>query len=271
MNLLDTSTLLVRVDHGVMDVRINRPETRNAMSAQVVTDLLAVFEHARSRDDLRALVLRGEGGNFCAGADIKDMAAIRMVSASAGTDPVATFNRRFGSLVQELDALPLATVAVLEGAVLGGGFGLACAADVVIAHKDAKFGMPETGLGILPAQIAPFVVQRIGLSQARRLGMCGARFDGKEAVRLGLAHYVESDGASLDARLSDVLTQILRCGPRANADTKRIMLAVGTMPLHEVLDDAAARFSAALKGVEAAEGTRAFLEKRLPAWALEER
>src|SRR6185369_2978322 len=106
-----------------------------------------------------------------------------------------------------------------------GGIGLVCASDIAIAVTSARFGLPETGLGILPAQIAPFVVQRIGLSQARRLGMCGARFDGKEAVRLGLAHYVESDGASLGARLSDVLTQILRFCLNATADTERIMLA----------------------------------------------
>jgi isohexenylglutaconyl-CoA hydratase len=271
MNLPDTPTLLVGVDEGVMQVCINRPETRNAMSAQVVTDLLAVFEDVRSRDGLRALVLRGAGGNFCAGGDIKDMAAARTSVASSHADPVAAFNRRFGTMVEQFDALPVATVAILEGAVLGGGFGLACAADVSIAQEDAKFGLPETGLGILPAQIAPFVVRRIGLSHARRLGLCGARFDGVEALRLGLAHYVEPDTDGLDARLADVLSQILRCGPKANADTKKIMLSVGTVPLCAVLDDAAARFSAALRGPEAAEGTRAFLEKRSPAWAKESR
>jgi isohexenylglutaconyl-CoA hydratase len=267
MTLPVTPSLLTRVDGGVLHVSINRPEARNAMNEQVLTDLIAVFGSLASRDDLRVVILRGTGGNFCAGGDIKDFARIRQIVAEPGTDPVAGFNRRGGEMLELIDTVPQATIAVVEGAVLGGGFGLACVADVTIAHQDAGFGLPETGLGVLPAQIAPFVVRRIGLAQARRLGVCGARFDGAEAVRLGLAHFVEADGAALEARLADVLKQILRCAPRANAETKRIMLAVGGQPLAQVLDDAAIRFSAALRGPEAAEGTRAFIEKRPPGWA----
>lgn len=267
MTLPETSTVLLRSDRGVLHVSLNRPEARNAMNDQLVSELMAVFEHLKTRSDVRAVVLRGVGGNFCAGGDIKDFARIRQQPVLPGTDPIAAFNRRFGTLLEIVNAASQATVAVAEGAVLGGGFGLACVADVTIAHAAASFGMPETGLGVLPAQIAPFVVERIGLSQARRLGVCGARFDGAEAVRLGLAHFVEADTAAVDGRLAQVLKQILRCSPLANADTKRIMLAVGKQPLGEVLDDAAARFSRALSSEEAAEGTRAFLEKRSPSWA----
>ena len=266
MPLPETPTLRTSVDKGVLFVSIHRPEVRNAMNEQVVSDLLATFEHLRTRGDIRAVVVRGAQGNFCAGGDIKDFARIRQLPAVAGTDPIATFNRRFGAMLEAVNTTPQATIAVAEGAVLGGGFGLACVADVTIAHKDASFGMPETGLGILPAQIAPFVVERIGLSQARRLGVCGARFGGAEAVRLGLAHFVEEDNAAVEERLAAVLQLIQRCAPKANADTKAIMLAVGKKPLSEVLDDAAARFSEALSGEEAAEGTRAFIEKRPPTW-----
>lgn len=269
MFLPETPSLLTQIDGGVLQLSINRPEARNAMNEQVLTDLIAIFRSLTSRDDLRAVVIRGAGGNFCAGGDVKDFARLRQIQAAPGTDPVAAFNRRFGEMLESVNAATQATIAVAEGAVLGGGFGLACVADVTIAHRDASFGMPETGLGILPAQIAPFVVERIGLSQARRLGVCGARFDGAEAVRIGLAHFVESDAAALDARLAAVLKQILRCAPKANAGTKQIMLAVGKKPLSQVLDDAAISFSAALAGHEAAEGTRAFMGKRLPTWATE--
>ncbi|MFT3755733.1 MAG: enoyl-CoA hydratase-related protein [Pseudoxanthomonas sp.] len=183
-----------------------------------------------------------------------------------GVDAIAAFNRRFGHMLELMNNAPQATVVIAEGAVLGGGFGLACVADVTLAHRDARFGMPETGLGVLPAQIAPFVVERIGLAQARRLGVCGARFDGVEAVRLGVAHFEEADVDALEARLATVLEQIRRCAPRANAATKKIMLGVGTRPVSKLLDDAAAAFSLALAGEEAAEGTRAFIEKRNPAW-----
>lgn len=267
MTLPETPSLLTCIDDGVLHVTINRPDSRNAMNEQVLHDLIAIFAYVVTCENLRAVVMRGTEGNFCAGGDIKDFARLRQCPTPPGTDPIAAFNRRFGEMLELVNAAPQATIAVAEGAVLGGGFGLACVADVTITHKDASFGMPETGLGILPAQIAPFVVERIGLSQARRLGVCGARFDGVEAVRLGLAHFVEIDRTAVDARLAAVLKQVLRCAPKANANTKKLMLSVGKKPLTEVLDEAAAQFSIALNSDEAAEGTRAFIEKRLPAWA----
>lgn len=262
-----TPHLRVVLSQDICSASINRPEARNAMNEQVVTDLIAVFDHLQDRPDIRALVLRGEEGNLCAGGDVKDFARIRGLPGVPGVDAIAAFNRRFGHMLELMNHVPQATIVVAEGAVLGGGFGLACVADVTIARRDARFGMPETGLGVLPAQIAPFVVERIGLSQARRLGVCGARFDGAEAVRLGVAHFEEADADAVAARLESVLAQIRRCAPGANAATKKIVLAVGKKALSEVLDEAAAAFSLALAGEEAAEGTRAFIEKRNPNWA----
>lgn len=264
----DMPVLLARREGAVLHLTINRPEARNAMNARLLEELIAAFEAVAACSEVRAVVLRGSGGNFCAGGDVKDFARIRRQEAPPGTDPVAAFNRRFGTLLELANGVPQAVIVAAEGAVLGGGFGLACVADVTIARNDASFGMPETSLGVVPAQIAPFVVQRIGLSQARRLGVCGGRFDGAEACRLGLAHYVENSEAALDARVTEVLAQVMRCAPGANAVTKQIMLAVGSEPLGQVLDRAATLFSAALCGPEAAEGTQAFMEKRLPQWAL---
>ncbi|MGH8454827.1 MAG: enoyl-CoA hydratase/isomerase family protein, partial [Nevskiales bacterium] len=195
------------------------------------------------------------------------MANARQAKASADSDPVADYNRNFGRLLRKVNAAPQATIAILEGAVLGGGFGLACVTDIAIAHKDASFGMPETGLGIPPAQIAPFVVERIGLSQARRLGVCGARFKGEEALKLGLVHFVASDEAQIQQLLGELLAQIRRCAPGANAMTKSIMLSVGRMDPDAILDDAARKFSEAVRGAEGVEGTMAFVQKRLPKWA----
>lgn len=267
MTLPVTQSLLLRLERDVLHLNFNRVEARNAMNGEVLADLIAVFDALKTREDIRAVILRGNGGHFCAGGDIKDFARLRDVPIENGVDPVAQFNRQFGHMLQRVNEAPQATVAVIEGAVLGGGFGLACVVDVAMAREDASFGLPETGLGILPAQIAPFVVQRIGLSQARRLGVCGARFDGTEAVRLGLVHFVAADAEALDARLAEVLGQIRRCAPRANAHTKRVMLAAGEGDLDAALDQAAQLFATALRGPEAAEGTRTFLEKRLPEWA----
>lgn len=269
MNLPETKNVLLTLDKGVLHLTFNRPDTRNALSVGLLADIVTTFDAIRDSREVRAVVLRGAGGNFCAGGDIKDMAQVRMAQNKAGDgdDPAATYNRKFGTLLRKVNEAPQATIAICEGAVLGGGFGLACVADVAFAHADATFGLPETGLGLVPAQIAPFVVQRIGLSQARRLGVCGGRFKGEEARRLGIVHDVFRDDAGLQALLAETLKQIIRCAPNANAVTKEIMLKVGEVELDPLLDQAAKKFSEAIRSAEGAEGTAAFIEKRLPKWA----
>lgn len=266
MNLPKCETLELRVDSDVLYVTLDRPKARNAMSTVMVDELIKVAKAANVQSEIRMIVLRGAEGNFCAGGDIKDMARVRQEIATDVHDPVAEYNRSFGTMLSTLNSTNAAVVCVLEGAVLGGGFGLSCISDVAIAHHDASFGLPETGLGLPLAQIAPFVVTRIGLTEARRLGVCGARFGGEEARRLGLVHFSEPDEQSLQQRLNEVLAQIHRCAPGAIAATKQIMLRVGCDSMETLLDEASEAFSAAIAG-EGAEGTSAFIEKRLPVWA----
>ena len=154
----------------------------------------------------------------------------------------------------------------IEGAAFGGGLGLASIGDVAICMADARFAMSETGLGVVPAQIAPFVARRIGVPEARRLALTGMRFDGREAGRIGLVHHVCDSAEAFAATLAKVLADINRCAPGANAATKRLLLASGTTPLEALLDDAASAFAAALRSGEGREGVTAFLEKRPAAW-----
>ncbi|MDZ7937436.1 MAG: enoyl-CoA hydratase/isomerase family protein [Rhodoferax sp.] len=205
---------------AVLHITLNRPEARNAMSLQMVSELQlarqapagrgflqrpAAQPRAR-RDAVRVVVLRGAGGHFCAGADLKDMAAARMramhraLARAEGAErrrrmPIAQVNAPFGHLCAAYANTPLAVVAVLEGTVMGGGFGLACVADVAIASGSATFRLPETSLGVVPAQIAPFLVERLGYSQAKRLAVTGGRLDAAAAMALGLVH----DGSTADA------------------------------------------------------------------------
>ncbi|GLZ87739.1 isohexenylglutaconyl-CoA hydratase [Metapseudomonas resinovorans] len=261
--LPNCETLLLEQAGGVLHITLNRPDSRNAMSLAMVEELRAVLAAVHGDANVRAVVLRGAGGHFCAGGDIKDMASAR----ATGSDAYRSLNRAFGSLLEEAQAQPQALVVVLEGAVLGGGFGLACVSDIAIAHAGAQFGLPETSLGILPAQIAPFVVKRIGLTQARRLALTAARFDGSEALRLGLVHFAEADTASVEQRLAESLEQVRRCAPGANARTKALLLATENEPLGALLDSAADQFAAAVTGAEGTEGTMAFVQKRKPIWA----
>lgn len=271
-----TETLALSLKAGVLHVTLNRPERKNAMNAKMVAELVQVFDEAVPMlGTLRAVVLRGAGGTFCAGADIKDMAARGGDPSGAAVDQqalvqrVAEHNRGFGRVASAIQATPAPVIGVIEGAAMGGGFGMVCVTDIALCLESTRFGLPETSLGILPAQIAPFVLGRIGLTQARRLCLTGARFDGLEAQRLGLVHEACSDTLALDARLEQVLQQIGRCAPEANAQTKRLLLRVGQVPLSQVLDEAAQMFARASLSAEGREGALAFVEKRLPRWAAE--
>ena len=270
MTLPETETITLHRDGTTLSVTLNRPQSRNAMSLIMVDELMAVFDWVEANPDVRAVVLRGAGGHFCAGGDIKDMAGARQQAAAGDDQAFFTLNRRFGAMVSRAERLPAVLVCVLEGAVLGGGFGLACVSDVALAAGDARFGLPETGLGVIPAQIAPFVVQRIGLTRARRIALTGQRFDGHHALTLGVVHEVADSPAELDKKLAEVLGEIRRCAPNANRATKQLVLDVGHVPIDELLDRAAGEFAKAVASEEGQEGTLAFVQKRPPKWAADE-
>ena len=144
---------------------------------------------------------------------------------------------------------------------------MVCCADAVAVTKDARFAMTETAIGIPPAQIAPFVAQRLGLRIARRLMVTASRFDGEEAHRLGLADYVVDDAAGLDQIEADMKKQVRRCAPGANAVTKAIVLATRHLNREQQLDFAAKGFAECMLSDEGREGVASFIEKRKPIWA----
>jgi isohexenylglutaconyl-CoA hydratase len=155
-----------------------------------------------------------------------------------------------------VNTTPQVVVAAVEGYAIAGGFGLLCVSDVAIATEDAGFAMSETAIGIVPAQIAPFVAARIGVPQTRHLALTAARFKGPEALRLGIVHHLVKDSAALDAKLEEILKQVDRCAPFANAATKAVVMKVGSEPLASVLDFAADKFAEARRSPEAAEGLK---------------
>ena len=268
-SLLADDSIELKLEGSILHLWLNRPDSRNAMSLNMVKSIMNVFKSIADDPSIRAVVFRGHGNHFCAGGDIKDMAAIRAEAASSGSNkPYIDFNRTFGAMIELVDQAPQTVVAVLEGAVLGGGFGLACISDVAIAHKDAQFGLPETGLGILPAQIAPFVVKRVGLTQARRLALLGARFDGHKALQYGVVHEVAETTMEIEDLLQTSLEQIKRAAPLASRATKALLhRASSHESLSNLLDDAAAQFAEAVNSAEGMEGTMAFIQKRKPSWA----
>ena len=260
--------LLVRQQGQRLYVTLNRPESKNSLNPTLIGEMKSVFEALADRRDIKMVILRGAGGVFCAGADLKNMALDSGPVLQSGKDPIAVWNRNFGAFLEKVTNAPQVIVAAIEGYALAGGFGLACSSDVAICTEDATFAMTEVALGLVPAQIAPFVAMRIGVAQTRHLTLTAARFKGAEAVRLGIGHYLVKDSAALDAKIEEVCKQIDRCAPLALALTKQVVLAAQNMPLSDVLDFAADRFAEARRGPEAPEGLKAFAEKRPPKWAV---
>jgi isohexenylglutaconyl-CoA hydratase len=260
------ATLLLERPGGVLTIRLHRPEVRNAMSQVMLRELLDALAGAEA-GGVRVVVLRGSGAHFSAGADLHDMAKARSAPIAHETDPMAEANAAFGHVCAAYSQSPLAIVAVLEGAVMGGGFGLACCADVAIASQTADFRLPETSLGLIPAQIAPFLVERLGYSEAKRIAVTGARFGAEEAYRIGLVHKVCASGAELEAALAATLQQILVCAPGAVAETKKLLRRARSEDPASLVEHAAAVFAKAARGEEGAVGLRAFQDKRKPDWA----
>ena len=267
MTSLPTTTALILEPQGsVLTIWFNRPEARNALSAAMVEELEAVLDATRDDRGLRTIILRGKGGFFCAGGDIKGFRS-GLQDSGPSRDEVARENRSFGSLMIKLNEQPQAVIVLVEGAAIGGGLGLACVGDVTIVTRDARFRLSETSLGIPPAQIAPFVTERVGLTQARRLMLTGARFEGAEAVQYGIGHILAEDSADMEAKCAEVLAQIAMCAPGANATTKRIVFETTRLPRAQALDFAALGFADCMLSAEGREGVSAFIEKRKPNWA----
>lgn len=262
-------TLLVQAQGAVLQVRLNRPQVRNAMNLLMVSELRQVLREAEASGEVRVLVLRGEGGHFCAGGDIADMQQAGRAAQEDGgavVDPVAQVSAAFGELCVAYANTGLATVAVLQGTVMGGGFGLACVVDLVLAEPSAVFRLPETSLGLVPAQIAPFLVERLGFNQAKRMAVTGGRLDAGQAASLGLVHELV-DAASVDAAVQRHCAQILQGAPLAIAATKRLLSQARWLAPADLVAEAASVFAHAARGPEGREGTSAFLNKRKPHWA----
>lgn len=264
---MEASTLELARDGDWLTVWLNRPASRNALSAEMAAELLQALEAAAPDRTLRGVTLRGRGGVFCAGGDLKAFRAL----AAGGTvqrDEVVQQNLDAGALFERVNTLPQVVVVLVEGAAMAGGLGLACCADLVAVTGAAQFALTETTLGIPPAQIAPLVAARIGLPAARRLMLTAARFGGDEARSLGLADCVVDDAAALDAWEAQVRAQVRGCAAGANAATKEILLAGRRLSGEHLRHYAAERFADCLVGPEGREGLQAFIEKRRPAWTL---
>lgn len=253
-------------DGPIARLTLNRPDRRNALTHAMMLELEHVFAKVRDDQSCRVLMMRGAGGNFCAGGDLDAMADMPPKLADGAADPLVPAYRKLGDALLALNHLPQAVVAIVEGSAVGGGLGLACCSDVVILHESARLGMPEPKWGFIPSQILPFVVRRMGEGMARDLAVTGRVIDGAEAHRLGVGRHFCANTAELNRTLKALSDDILKLEPQALATVKRLVLSAATSDDRAVLDDAAESLVGLLRRPQAAEGIKAFMAKQPPPW-----
>lgn len=250
-------------DHGVATITFNRPDARNALSLEMVTEISAALEILRADSRVRALVLTGAGRAFSAGGDLNWMRSVLDDPDGIGRSGAEKIHH----FLQAIASFPQPVIASVNGPALGGGFGIVCAADIAIASTDALFGLSEVRIGIVPAVISPFVLRRLGAGAARASCLTGAVMGTDDALRIGLVHRVTEPG-KLSAAVVDTLADILRSSPDAVAASKKLFSDIERTQDTEHLAIALDAITTAWRSDAAAEGIAAFLEKRPPSWSV---
>ena len=242
-------------------VTLARPEVRNAFNARLIAELRAVFRKLDQTDDLRAVVLEGEGKVFSAGADLNWMRA----SLDFSHDENVNDALRMADMFRAIDSCRHPVIGRIQGAALGGGVGLAAVCDIAIAAEGTVFGFTEVRVGIAPAVISPFAARKIGRSWARALFTTGERIDAQLARQIGLVHQVvQAD--QLDAAVTEKLRALGQSTPAGVRASKLLAMTVLDLPDDEAREMTAATIAGLRVDQEGQEGIRAFLEKRPAAW-----
>ncbi len=262
--LPDTTVLQLDLAEGWLTIWLDNPKSRNAINDAMCAELLAVMDSVRDDRSVRGITLRGKHDIFCSGGDLKSFNA--MQAPGVGKAEVAKMNRGIGDVLLSLNEMPQVVIVLVEGAAIAGGLGLMCCGDVIVATEDTKFSLTETMIGIPPAQIAPFVVARVGLPTARRIMLTGARFTGREAVDYGLVDHVVVSPDELDDKEAEIKRGVMKCAPGAIAATKHLILSSRDKSGAEMMDYAANVFADCMMSDEGVEGITSFVEKRKPNW-----
>jgi methylglutaconyl-CoA hydratase len=253
----------VKVDRQetIVTLTLNRPEVHNALDAELIDSLSHELRvHA---GDVKAVILRGAGRSFCAGADLAYMEKAKDFTEKENLEDA----RQLAGLFHEIRTFPGVVVAAVQGAAIGGGVGLVAACDVVLASRRARFQLSEVRLGLIPAVISPFLIERMGQGACRAPVLLGHRFHAEEALRRGLVdRLVEVE--DFEESIENLIEEIALTAPKALEEAKGLLHRISAGIVKDVFEDTARTIARIRVGKEAQEGLSAFLEKREPSWRL---
>jgi methylglutaconyl-CoA hydratase len=253
--------ILVDREGPVLRLTLNRPDVRNAFDEEVIAALSSALVRVPEDPSIRAVVLAGAGKAFCAGADLAWMTKAIGYTLRENLSDAEDLAR----MLERLDTLPVPVIGRIQGAVFGGGVGLAASCDIVVAAEDAVFALSEVKLGIVPAVISPYVLRKIGVSAARELFVSGSRFGVQRARDIGLVHDVVPE-AELDAAVARRIADVVTSSPAAIASAKALIREIAYKHPEDVIGFTTSTIAAQRVSPEGQEGMRAFLEKRRPGW-----
>jgi methylglutaconyl-CoA hydratase len=257
--------LQLHFERGVETVTLNRPDVRNAFNDEVIAELTAVFAELAKRDEVRCVVLAGNGAAFCAGADLNWMKRM----ATYGRDENIQDAAGMGRMLETIYRCPKPTIAAVQGDVYAGGLGLVSTCDIAIAVDSAGFCLSEVKLGLIPATISPYVIRAMGARASHRYFLTAERFDAAEALRVGLVHEVVKPDA-LQGRVAELARALVNAGPEAVKACKKLLHDVAG---HEITAGLVRRTVEGIADIRASdegrEGVQSFLGKRKPNWLLE--
>jgi methylglutaconyl-CoA hydratase len=254
--------LKIEKKDGIARVTLDRPDLRNAFDDELIKLLHDCFVLLGNDEEVRAVILAGNGPAFCAGADLNWMKRM----AKYGYQENLADAEALALMLATLDRLPKPTIARVHGPVFAGGTGLVAACDMAVGTPAAKFCLSEAKLGLSPATISPYVIRAMGEREARRYFLTAEVFDAAEAFRIGLLSLLVPD-AELDSSIDSLVMHLLAGGPQAHAKIKDLIRAVAGRPIDDALAaDTAKRIAEIRVSPEGREGIASFLEKRKAAW-----
>jgi len=259
--MLNYFTIKCEINRGIATVTLDRPEVHNAFNSELINELYECFTLLSEDKDIRVVVLTAKGKSFCAGADLNWMKSVVNYSYEQNLEE----SKKLAALMYLIFTFPIPVIGRINGSAIGGGVGLVSVCDILIAEENAKFGLSEVRLGLVPAVISPYVISRIGLAKARELFITGERIPSEEAQRIGLINYVVSKEL-LDTLVQDKATSILQSGPEAVKMAKQMILKPLLAQLKELNEYNASLIANLRLSAEGQEGMNAFLEKRKPCW-----
>lgn len=249
-------------DNHVLIITLNRPDVRNCFNEQVIEELATIFTTEALADDVRVVLLRGEGKVFCAGGDLNWMKASLHKTKEENIHDC----NKLSVMFRAINSCPKPVIASVHGAALGGGVGLVSVCDYVIASKETLFSFSEARLGLVPATIGPFVLAKVGLSHTRALFLSAERFDAVKAYEIGLVHRVVESPDQLKTATDSVIEAMLQGSPQALCKAKEFVLTIKDLPFADQHAVATETLAAIRITPEGQEGLSAFLEKRQPTW-----